>query len=208
MSDIESLGQSVVFVLLASFLLVIAAMMGLLWFGWWASQKRGSLCLYTKKPMTLGIDVAASVRGFVNDFLLSHPQPENSPIDFDTAAISPETGRIFPHAAFKGSFVRLGWDFLSKHYPGRYVSWGSLGELEQATIRLCHGESLAGYQTEVSSPRPLPQEIDSHYALTRPGPLYVDRTTKILIGWKEVPGTEFEVLIVQMPIYDSVDQTL
>lgn len=208
MGDIESLGHSVVFVLISSFLLVLAAMSGLLWFGWWVSKKHGSLCLYTKQPMTLGIDVAASVRGFVNDFLLSHPQPENSPIDFDTAAISPETGRIFANAAFKGSFVRLGWDFLSKRYPGRYVSWGSLDELERATIRLCHNESLAGFQTEVSSPRPLPQDVEPHFALTRPGPLYVDRTTKILIGWKEVPGTEFEVLIVQMPIYDSVDQTL
>jgi hypothetical protein len=29
--------------------------------------------------------------------------------------------------------------------------------------------------------------------------LYVDVETQILIGWKEVPGTEVEVLIVQKP---------
>jgi hypothetical protein len=54
----------------------------------------------------------------------------------------------------------------------------------------------------------MPQEIDSFHALLKPGPLYVDRETKNLLGWKEVPGTEFEVLIVQTPIYESVDQTL
>lgn len=207
MNDIESLGEGVVFVLLLSFVVVLAAMAGLLWFGWWVSKKRGSQSPYSKKPMTLGVDIAPSVRRFVNEFLESHPQPENSPIDFDTAAICPETGRIFANAAFRGSFVRLGWDFLQKRYPGRYVSWGSLDELEQATLRLCH-ESLAGFQTEISCPRPMPQAIDSHYALAVPGPLYVDRNAKVLLGWKQVPGTEFEVLIVQLPIYDSIDQTL
>ncbi len=207
MNDVESLGQGAVFVLLMSFLLVVGAMVGLLWFGWWVSRKRGSLSPYSKMPMKLGTDVAGSMRRYVDDFLLSHPQPENSPIDFDTAAICTETGRIFPNSAIKGNFVRLDWSFLQKRYPGRFISWGSLSDLEQATIRLCH-ESLAGYQTEVSCPNPMPQQIDTHYALTKPGPLYVDRNSKILLGWKEVPGTEFEVLIVQMPIYDSVDDTL
>lgn len=207
MGDIESLGQGIIFVLIASFFLVIAAMGGLLWFGWWVSKKGGSLCPYTKLPMKLGVDVAPSVRRYVEDFMLSHPQPENSPIDFERAAISPETGRIFPNAVLKGTFVHLGWDFLQKRYPGRFVSWGSISEYEQATIRMCH-ESMFGYQTETSCPLSLPQEIDSVYAYTRPGPLYVDRSTKILLGWKEVPGTEFEVLIVQKPIYESIDQTL
>ncbi|MBS0634824.1 MAG: hypothetical protein JSR37_05120 [Verrucomicrobia bacterium] len=195
------------FVLIASFIVVIAAMGGLLWFGWWISQKKGSKSPYSRMPMLLGIDIAASVRNFVNDFLLSHEQPDNSPIDFEQAAICSETGRIFPNSAFKGNFVRLDWSFLQRRFPGRYVSWGSLSELEQATIRMCH-ESLSGYQTEISCPRSLPQEIDTHYALTKPGPLYVDRHTKILLGWKEVPGTEFEVLIVQKPIYESIDDTL
>ncbi|MCE5295055.1 MAG: hypothetical protein LLF94_10660 [Chlamydiales bacterium] len=207
MNDVESLGQGVIFVLLASFALVVAAMCGLLWFGWWVSKKKGSLCPYTKKPMSLGIDIVPSVRKYVNEFLESHPQPENKPIEFEHAAISPDTGRIFADVVMRGTFVRLDWSFLSKRFPGRWVSWGSLDEMEQATIRLCH-ESMAGYQTESSCPRRLPQEIDIHYGLSIPGPLYVDRNTKNLLGWKTVPGTEFEVLIVQTPIYDSIDQTL
>ncbi len=207
MNDIESLGEGLVFVLISSFLLVMAAMMGLLWFGWWVSRKHGSVSPYSKKPMTLGIDIVPSIRTYVNDFILSHSQPENNPIDFDHAAICPETGRVFPNSVVRGSFVRLDWTFLQKFYPGKYVSWGSLNELEQATIRLCH-EDMVGYQTETSCPMSLPQEIDDHFAHTSPGPLYVDRARKILLGWKEVPGTEFEVLIIQLPIYDSIDETL
>ncbi len=207
MDNVETLGHGAVFVLIASFFLVILAMIGLLWFGWWVSKKRGSLSPYSKKPMMLAIDIASSVRGFVEDFMLSHPQPENSPLDFDTAAVCPETGRIFPNAVLRGTFVRLDWSFLPKRYPGRFVSWGSLSEYEKATIKLCH-ESLAGYQTEHSDPRPMPQAIDSYFSQQKPGPLYVDRTTKVLLGWKEVPGTELEVLIVQKPIYESIEETL
>jgi hypothetical protein len=207
MNDVETLGQGAVFVLFASFLLVVVAMMGLLWFGWWVSHKKGSSSPYSKLPMTLGIDIAGSMRRHVEDFLLSHPQPDNPPIDFETAAICSETGRIFPNSAVRGNFVRLDWTFLQKRFPGRYVSWGSLSEVEQGTIRLCH-EFLTGYQTENSCPVPMPQQIDSHTASIKPGPLYVDRHTKILLGWKEVPETNLEVLIVQKPIYDSIDQTL
>ncbi len=205
--DIETLGEGAIIILLASFLLVIGVMMFLLWIGWFSSKKRGSQSPYSKQPMSLGVDIAPSIRRFVDEFMLSHPQPENEPFEFDTAAICQETGRIFPNAVFRGQFVRLGWDFLERRYPGRYVSWGSLDEQEQATLRMLH-ESLAGYQTEMSCPRALPSEVDSYYGLTKPGPLYVDRVKKVLLGWKEVPGTEFEVLIVQLPLYDSIDETL
>jgi len=205
--DIESLGQSAIFVLLFAFFLVLLMLSGLLWFGWWVSNKRGSVSPYTKKPMALGIDVVPSIRHFVNDFLLSHPQPDNPEIDFDTCAICEETGRIFPDCVTRGELVRLDWTFINKRFPGNFVSWGSLSELEQGTLRMCH-ESLAGYQTEISSVFSRPSEVDSYYALMKPGPLLVDRQTKILLGWKEVPGTQFEVLIVQRPIYESIDETL
>ncbi len=207
MNDIETLGQGAVVVLLVSFILVIGVMGAMLWFGWWVSKKKGSFSPYSKMPMLLGLDVAPSMQRHVNDFLLSHPQPENSPIDFETASFCSETGRIFPGTVFRGMFVKLDWNFLQKRFPGNYVSWGSLSELEQGTIRLLH-DSLSGYQTESSSPNSRPQEIDTHLAHMKPGPLYVDRISKVLLGWKEVPGTEFEVLIVQRPIYDSVDDTL
>lgn len=207
MQDIEGLGQNAIFLLFFSFFLMIAVFSFLLWVGWWVSIKKGSVCPYTKKPMKLGVDVAASVGRYVEDFMLSFPQPENKPFDFRYAAISEETGRIFPDCVKKAEIVRLDWTFIQKRYPGKYVSWGSLSDYEKANISLCH-ESMAGFQTEQSCPNPVPQDTLVPYTLTKPGPLYVDRQTKILLGWKEVHGTEFEVLIVQKPIYDSIDETL
>jgi hypothetical protein len=207
MQNIESLGQNAITLLFFSFFFMIVLFSFLLWIGWWVSTKRGSPCPYTRKPMKLGVDVAASVLLFVEEFLRSHPQPENAPFDFRFAAISPETGRIFPDCVKKMEIVRLDWSFIQKRYPGKYVSWGSLSEMEQGHVRLCH-ESLAGFQTEKSCPNPVPQDITSEFALLRPGPLYVDRATKVLLGWKEVHGTDFEVLIVQKPIYQSIDETL
>ena len=136
--DIETLGQSAIFVLFFSFFSIIAVLGALLWLGWWVSKKRGSLSPYAKKPMMLGVDIAPSMIRFVDEFLLDHPQPDNPPIDFKTAAICPETGRIFPNCVKRGEIVRLDWSFLRKRFPGNYVSWGSLSELEQGTLRMLH----------------------------------------------------------------------
>lgn len=207
MDSIESLGQNAIFLLFFSFFLMIGVFSFLLWIGWWSSTKRGSPSPYTKKPMKLGVDIACSVTRLVEEFMLSHPQPENKPFDFRYAAICYETGRLFPDCVTKGEIIRLDWSFIQKRYPGKYVSWGSLDEMEKAHIKLCH-ESLAGFQTEHSCPNPVPQDITSAFSLLKPGPLYVDRQTKVLMGWKEVHDTEFEALIVQKPIYESIDETL
>jgi len=95
--------------------------------------------------------------------------------------------------------VKVDWTFLQKRYPGIWVSWGSLNSDQQRAISDAH-ESLEGFQTEVSSPSPAPRAIEPEYAYTKPGPLYVDIQTKVLLGWKVVPGTELEVLIVQKPV--------
>lgn len=207
MSDIERLGQGVLWLLFLSFFLVLGILGFLLWYGWYISKTRGALCPYTKQPMLLGTDFAPSVRKYVESFLSNHPQPENTPFDFAKAALSEKTGRIFPNCVTKGEIIRLKWDFLQKRYPGNYVSWGSLTQTEQAMVRMCH-ESFAGFQSEVSSPKPMPQEIDRYYAHVKPGPLYVDKATKILLGWKVVPGTQFEVLIVQKPTIESIEEIL
>ncbi|HEV8052714.1 MAG TPA: hypothetical protein VGP47_09475, partial [Parachlamydiaceae bacterium] len=81
-----------------------------------------------------------------------------------------------------------------------YVSWGSLTAEQQGIIRNGH-DSLEGFQTDFSSPNPLPRAVEAKYALSKPGPLYVDINTKVLLGWKCVPDTDLEVLIVQKPKY-------
>src|ERR1700733_13636011 len=132
--DIETLGYNAVFLLIFSFFFVLGILAFLLWIGWWVSVQKGALCPYTKKPLLLGIDVAKSFTNFVNTFLLSHPQPENAPIDFETAAYCQDTGRIFTNCVRKGEIVKLDWSFLRKHYPGNWVSSGSLSEYEQAPL--------------------------------------------------------------------------
>jgi hypothetical protein len=66
-------------------------------------------------------------------------------------------------------------------------------------VRNVH-ESLEGFQTEFSSSQPKPQNVEAKYAFAKPGPLYVDVETKVLLGWKCVPDTDFEVMIVQKPL--------
>jgi hypothetical protein len=207
MQDIESLGQNAIFLLIFSVLLMFGVFSFMLWFGWWVSIKKGSPCPYTGKPMKLGVDIAASVQQYVEAFMLSHEQPENKPFDFRFAAISEETGRIFPDCVKKAEIVSLDWSFIQKRHRGKFVSWGSLSEIEQGHIKLLH-ESLVGFQTEKSCLNPVPKDVTAEFSLLKPGPLYVDRETKVLLGWKEVHGTEFEVLIVQKPTYESIDETL
>ncbi len=79
------------------------------------------------------------------------------------------------------------------------MSWGSFSNDQQRAIRDVH-ESLEGFQTDESSANPVPRLVERRYAYTIPGPLYVDLETKVLLGWKCVPETELEVLIVQKPI--------
>jgi hypothetical protein len=207
MNNIESLGYKSILFLYVSIILIFAIFAFLLWFGWWVSQKRGSMSPYSKKPMMYGVDLPKSIGRQVEEYLKSLPQPENPPFDCDKAAICRETGRIFPNAVLRGEIIMLKWDFLKKRYPGNWVSWGSLTELQKGMIRLSQ-YSLDDYQTKTSSPRPMPQDVDQFYAYTKPGPLYVDITSKILLGWQVVPGTYFEVLVVQKPQYQTIDETL
>lgn len=205
--QIEQLGENAIVILLLSFCGILFMLGALVFFSWWWPRRPGALSPYTRRPLKFGTDVASSVRIYVQEFILSHSQPENPFFDFALCSICPVTGRIFPDTVTKRGRVHVDWTFLQKRYPGRYVSWGSLSELQRATLRLCH-PSMLGFQMEHSCPRPLPSDIDAFHAVMRPGPLYVDLNTKILLGWKEVPGTNFEVLIVQKPEYHSVEETL
>ncbi len=157
--------------------------------------------------MRLGIDIAQSIQDYVNQFLIEESSPDNPLIDFTTAAICSETGRIFTNCVTNRGQILISWDFLQKRLPGTYVSWGILSEHEKAVIRLLHA-AVDGFQVDHSSKKIYPSSVEPEFALLSPGPLYIDRRTKILIGWKKVHGTHFEVLFVQRPLYQSIDDTL
>lgn len=158
------------------------------------------LCPYTKKPMRRGEDIPIHQVTEVMRFLFyDHYSFDNKIFKMKNSLVCRDTGKIFQDVFDFLGRPKLDWTFLYKRYPGVYVSWGSLTLDQQRDIRESH-YTLEGFQTEKSSSKPLPQDIEEYFAYLKPGPLYVDITTKTLLGWKCVPNTMFEVLIVQHPI--------
>ena len=205
--NVEQVGYGAVVVVFLSFLVSFVILIFFTWFGWKKEGRRGDTCPYTHEPMRLGVDIATSLTGYVNAFIKEQEQPDNPDIDFAKAAYCPKTGRIFPECVQPGEQVSLSWDFIKRRYKGTFVPWGALSEEERGVIKLLH-DSLEGFQTEKNSLMLRPEDIEEDLATVTPGPLYVDRSAKILMGWKKVPGTYFEVLVVQKPKFQSLEETL
>jgi hypothetical protein len=193
--------------LIAIFVVIVAVLFSLVWVGWKREAVRGHVCPYCGAKMQLGIDVARSVAGMVNSFLDVQPSNGNPAIDFAKAAYCPRTGRIFPNCVTTSEQVTVSWNFLQERCPGTYVSWGSLSEEERGVLKILH-DSFDGFQTEKSSVHSRPEDVEEEVSSLSPGPLYVDRQQKILLGWKKVPGTYFEVLVVQNPRFQTLEETL
>jgi hypothetical protein len=204
---IEETGFKAIFILVVALVGVLFVLFSLLWVGWKEEAIRGDRSPYAKCPMRLGVDIAKTVARMVNAFLKDFPGEDNPPIDFEKAAYCPETGRIFPGCVSSTEKVSLSWDFIVRRMNGTFISWGAISEEEQGVIKLLH-DSLEGFQVAKSSKKLRPQDVEETYAFLSPGPLYIDRRTKVLMGWKKVPGTSFEVLIVQRPKYQSLEETL
>lgn len=179
--------------------LVVAALLGLFVFNMWKQKRPPSLSPYSRLPLQSASGLPYDVAEKVLRYMYNMHQYDNRIFELRRAAICRETGRIFINALNWYNAIEVDWTFLQKRYPGQYVSWGSLTEEQQAVIIAMH-EPLDGFQTSFSSPYPQPRFIEAKYALSKPGPLYVDIQTKVLLGWKIVPGTEVEVLIVQKPV--------
>lgn len=179
--------------------LVVLVLAGVFALGIWMDKKgRGSLSPYSRMPLRRGSEISYQAAEKVLRYLYELRQYDNRLFDLRKAAVCRETGRIFPDAITWYDTIRVDWTFINKRHPGKYVSWGSLTEEQQEIVRSKH-DTMEGFQTEFSSPNPLPRAIELKYALAKPGPLYVDIETDVLLGWKNVPGTELEVLIVQKP---------
>jgi hypothetical protein len=206
-APIEDVGFQTILLVFASLLAVLVILFLLLWIGWKKEGVRGNKCPYCGRPMRLGIDVARSITEMVNGFLAEQPQPENPQIDFARAAYCPVTGRIFPECVSGTEQISLSWNFIRRRCEGTFVSWGALSEDEKGILKLLHG-SLEGFQIEQSSSHLRPEEVEEDFSSLSPGPLYIDRKTKVVVGWKKVPGTYFEVLVVQQPRFQSLEETL
>lgn len=188
-----------IFLFGAIVLFCFIGLLGLFWFGWYIGKRQECPSPYTGLPLRRGADIPWQSMERILQYLHDLKSYDNRMFDLRKAAYCRETGRIFQNAVGWLDTIYVDWRFLQKRLPGSYVSWGSLSKDQQQMIRELHAH-IDDFQTEFSSPNPLPKAVDSEYVYTKPGPLYVDLETKVLLGWKEVPGTEFEVLIVQRPI--------
>ncbi|MGA8164214.1 MAG: hypothetical protein WB791_04215 [Waddliaceae bacterium] len=183
----------------SALLLVILGLLASFIFSWWMNRRPYCPCPYTHQPLRKASDLHYLTKEKVLRYLFDMHDYYNRMFDFDKAAISRLTGRIFPDALNWSGGIRVNWDFLQKRYSGDFVSWGSLTEQQQLTLMDKH-TSLEGFQTEFSSRQPSPRAIEPEYGYKKPGPLYVDIDSGVLLGWKCVPDTDLEVLIVQKPI--------
>lgn len=170
----------------------------LFWIGWKLTQRTQALSPYTGLPLRRLNEVSYYSAEKILRYLFELKQYDNRIIKLKKAAFCRETGRIFQDCVTIFDTIKLDWTFLHKRYPGNWISWGSLNDEQKKAIKDVH-DSLEKFQIYESSTNPIPRMIEPEYIYTRPGPLYVDLETKILLGWQIVPGTEFELLIVQKP---------
>lgn len=187
--------------LLLIFLLVILSLIfivGLFALGYWWTIRRGCKCPYVKQPLEPATLLSYEAVEKIHSFMSHLNSEENPAFELKEAAVCRETGRIFPGALGKHGRIYVDWRFLQKRRPGKWASWGSLSEAKQRKVRSMH-ITLRGYQTENSCPARSPKAISLMYSMTKPGPLYVDMKTGTLMGWKQVPDSNFELLVVQLP---------
>lgn len=163
-------------------------------------NQKPPLCPYTGNKLRLGEYVPLSSAIKIMRFLYyTIHNFENRVFPMKRSMVCRDTGRIFQDCIRWWGTAHVDWDFIQKRYPGTYVSWGSLSSDLQREFKESH-PSLEGFQTEFSSANINPKDVEERFVYMKPGPLYCDIQTKVLIGWKCVPETQYEVLIVQKPL--------
>lgn len=177
---------------------VFFILFGVFWVGWRLSQRAICLSPYSGMPLRRCSDLSYYNVERVLRYIYEQQNYENRIFELRKSSFCRETGRIFPNSISWFDTIHVDWSFIQKRYPGNFVSWGSLTPEQQIAIRDMH-ESLQGFQTEHSSKEASPRSVEPRYALLKPGPLYVNIDSNVLVGWKCVPNTELEVLIVQKP---------
>jgi len=191
-SSLESLTYS-------SLILVIGVMLFFLFWGWRSTKKKNEiLSPYTGNPVRRFDSLSYESIEKVKEFMERQAGYDNRMFNIHRAVVCRDTGRIFPNAITWYGKMELDWTFLQKRHLGDYVSWGSLTKETQREIQNLH-DSLEEFQTELSSTVPSPRIIEKSLAYLKPGPLYVNPDTNELLGWKCIPDSELEVLIVQKP---------
>lgn len=153
---------------------------------------------YSVAPLRRADTLRYTTLVLIKRYMIEMEDLDNRRFDLRKAAICRETGRIFPDCVAWNGKIHVDWTFINKRFPGSWVSYGSLPEERRLVLWELHG-TLEGFQTEFSSGNPLPQDIESDYAVMKPGPLYVNLENDVVMGWKIIPGTDAEILVVKRP---------
>lgn len=187
-------------VVLIGILCLTLSFMGLfLFLGWRLTREsKEPRCPYTNLPMRKAEGLPFETKRKVYEYLMAMHQYDNRPFKFTKALVCRETGRLFPETIHWSGRMHIDWHFLQKRFSGQWISWGSLSDELRDRVVSLH-DSLEGFQTASSSKIPSPRQVEAKYVYLKPGPLYVDINTGNLLGWKVVPDTQLEVLIVQKP---------
>ena len=185
-------------ILLLSIVLFVVIMTALVWVSWWWSERRIATSPYTGLPLRKANDLPYSSRVKILRYMETYKEYDNRAFNLGRAAFCRDTGRVFPNCINWLGEMKVDWHFLYKRYPGKWVSWGSLTAEQKQDVIDAH-EGIKGFQMEESCSNADPEDIELNFIQTKPGSLYVDIETKVLLGWKCVFETEFEILIVQIP---------
>lgn len=183
-------------------LIGILIFMGILmWVGYklTTSKVKFPLSPYTQTPLRRLDSLHFITLAKVMQYLVTMEDFDNRVFKIKRASYCRETGRIFPDSVNWIGKIHVDWTFLQQRMPGTWVSWGSLPHDRRQELMDKHG-SLQGFQTEFSSEHPRPQDFEPEYNEIKPGPLYVNLENDWVMGWKVIPDTELETLVVKKPI--------
>jgi hypothetical protein len=187
--DIIRWGESALIATILGLLVFIGLISLFFALGWYITNRPGAVSPYSKREMAPGSVIAFRSVEKIEDFFEDIQSQENRSFNLERAAVCRETGRIFPNCLSNFDVVTLNRNYLSAVHPGQYIDWEVLGPREQAIILAKHND-VSGYQIGDQRTKFQGQPIPS---------LYVDISTNTLIGWKKVPGTELQILVVQKP---------
>ncbi len=165
----------------AGLFIFFALLIGIFYYLYWRTHLRGRKSPFSGLHLAKGEEILYSSAEKISLFFSELPETENASIDMSKASFCKKTGRIFPNTINSFDQIDVSLNYLKAYYSSKLTPWFRLSEEDKDAILRAH-DSLDGFQMGKG---------------IKPGPLFVDKKNKTLVGWKQVPGTEMEVLVTQ-----------
>ena len=165
------------------FIIFFSLIIGATYYLYWRTHLKGRKSPFSGKILARGEEIFYASAEKIHLFSSELSQPENAPIDLTKAVFCRETNRIFSSSINAFGEIDLTRNYLKKYYSSKLVSWFRLRESEKLKLASMH-TSLEGFQVGKG---------------LFPGPLFVDKKRSILVGWKRIPETEMEIIVIQKP---------